>query len=579
MTVLKTENTLEKYTDGLTLDQVRAFETAKSGQSFFLTGNAGTGKSYVLRKILEYFEDHNQRFFVAAPTGIAAVNVGGITIHKLFGLTPKTDLLRAPEKSAVSDACQAFNHSRILIIDEISMCSAALFNYIMAILNRVKKQLGIEIQCIFVGDFSQLPPVVRKDSFEYQSMMNLYHGIYAFDTPAWKHWVTKEIVLKKVIRQDDPAFTNALNQIRMGDQQGLDFINQHATIGKRLSSKQAIDLCGTNKSADEINDLRISEIHEPLVSFTATIKGEHKDFKSSSQPSPERLTLKVGARVMVVANGMDENEQIEYYNGQLGTVEGFNVTGDNRCDIPIDELKGHGILKRDYSDYAYVKVRLDNGNLVHLTWHVWEIYDYEPDYTKQAEEVAQHTNSVVDALSKGDLKKLKLQPMKKTIKAYYVQIPLKLAYAITIHKSQGQTFDYVNLHPNIFSAGQLYVALSRVRSIDGLASTRKLTQRMVRIDEDVVSFYRNHEDESMSGNDVTEPNDADSQSKAPVNSSKNKEDSSDNQIKVTMDMLPLDTVALNVKMKRYDMLRWLNDDLSDEQFEKVKKLIKLAHQI
>lgn len=444
-------------------EQQQAYNTIMSGENVFLTGNAGVGKSYVLRQVIADLEYHGIMPYVAAPTGIAALNVNGITIHRLFKLRPTTNLFQAPVGKNLKVFYQLFNQAEnVLIIDEISMCSAALFSYVMKGVAKTMEKKHCHIQIILVGDFSQLPPVVRRGSLEDREMLNQYNGIFAFQSPIWNDLHFKNVILTDIVRQNEPDFTKALNQIRVGNPEGIDFINQNA-VAKPID--QAITLCGTNRTANSINSKKLAELDTKAFTFTATASPR---FPKNAKPTLDDLTIKVGARVMTVVN--NETEDNTYFNGSIGTVVSINPRGFHLGNTFIAP---EGTDQNKANHYPQITVHLDNGDFVTISWHTWEVYGYAQD-------------------GNGDMQRVKV--------GEFTQLPIKLAYAITIHKSQGQTYDAVNFDPQIFADGQLYVGLSRVKSIRGLHLIKPLTKYMVRTAKPVEEFIE-HELTSTSKND------------------------------------------------------------------------------
>lgn len=444
------------YKMPLNTEQQAAFDSIMNGESVFLTGEAGTGKSYVLNRVMEELDKQNINYAVAAPTGIAAVNIEGVTIHRLLSILPNTDLMghvtyRTKENLIFDPSC------RVLIVDEVSMCRADLFTYLMGAIRYAERKYNMTMQLIFVGDYSQLPPVVQRYDRNAGVMKSRFGSYFAFKTPSWHDRHLKVIALNKIIRQSDIDFTTALNQIRNGDPKGIDYINTHSA---RKPIEDAITITGTNNTANAINTNRLAELDANEYVFHAQIAGR---FNKSAYPTNEDLTLKVGAQVMIIANGHDDHTDEDYFNGQIGTLVAID-TGMKRATMRHPNEIG----KRDFdapfsvgSSALELVVMLNNGQRVHLTWHEWNMYSY----SKSGDEVDK--NSI----------------------ASFIQVPLKLAYAITIHKSQGQTYDAVNLRPEIFEAGQLYVALSRVRSLDKLYLSQRLTPSMVMTNHEVTDFY------------------------------------------------------------------------------------------
>ena len=200
----------------MTNEQQRVFDAAMQGKSFFLTGNAGTGKSYVLKKIIEAFDDADENVYVTAPTGIAAVNVHGVTVHSLLGIMPSTNLLSGLDRGHQIKARSLFDEDHhILIMDEVSMCGVDLFVYMMKMIEYAELQNGFDMQIILVGDFSQLPPVYKQEDISL--IEDKFGGLFAFNSLYWNEKRFQTFVLSKIIRQDNPAFTKALNQVRIGD--------------------------------------------------------------------------------------------------------------------------------------------------------------------------------------------------------------------------------------------------------------------------------------------------------------------------------------------------------------------------
>lgn len=484
----------------LTDEQVQVFDAAMTGQSFFLTGNAGTGKSYVLNQIIEAFKDQKENVYVTAPTGIAAVNVHGATVHSLLGITPSTNLLVPVDNDHRLKALQLFDEDHhILIMDEVSMCSVELFAYLMQMINYAEKYYHFDMQIILVGDFSQLPPVYENEAVPI--IKQKFGGLFAFDSNYWDGRHLQTFVLSKIIRQDNPAFTKALNQIRIGDSQGIHYINQNCA---KKPQDKAITLTGTNKIASRINSSRLSEIEGITFRFV----GERSSkFSQHAMPTDEELSLKIGARVMIVANTSGA------FNGEMGTVEGIVLDRqsyeDDKKVKSADDLARYRYLAKKAKqawqkskdkrilvqaqlasqliamahnrrieekssqdkvisvvypmDDVEVYVRSDEDHeLKVFGWHQWTSYKYAKEGRR----------------------------IKKQIAGTFVQLPLRLGYAITIHKSQGQTFTRCNLSPRIFADGQLYVALSRVTDVHNLYLTYPITKDMVKASKEVISFYQ-----------------------------------------------------------------------------------------
>lgn len=498
-------------------EQQAVFNKIMAGNSIFLTGNAGTGKSYLLNEVINQFKKQKKNFFVAAPTGIAAINVKGTTIHRLIGLTPRTDTTKDPTRAAYHRAEQLFTpKNNILIIDEISMCRVDIFSYLIKLIEHCELKFKFKMQLIIVGDFSQLSPFCGyNEKYLEKHLMTTYHGLYAFLSPQWQSRHLETCCLNHIVRQHDPNFVHALNQIRLGNPKGLDYINHRSNP---FPIKDAITLCGRKRTVESKNQIALSKLPGDEYTFMAYASPK---FSKSSQPSIPELNLKIGARVMITANGnqeQDDGRTVEYYNGQMATIKQIqykhnhrwitiNSTDNHTEDIKNEIKQSHGpvdkkILTKDTiepatreevkkqrakqaqkfdfqapkvsddgeigasQNHVIITLEDDAGHVFDITWQVWQEYTYK-------------------ANEKGIVKKTSI--------GAYCQLPLTLAYAITIHKSQGQTFDSANFAPEVWADGQLYVALSRVRSVDRFYLERPLKEGLVKASDIVTQFYRDNQ--------------------------------------------------------------------------------------
>lgn len=396
----------------LSEDQQRALEVLQSGESVFLTGKAGTGKSFVIKKFMEASADKN--IMVCAPTGIAAINVHGTTLHRAFDI-PVQVLTKTDYTFGPSDAVK---QAEVIIIDEVSMCRIDIFEYVMRTLrlNRLHPQI------ILVGDFAQLPPVVTPkdkdilEKFYADATYGLSEGV-PFLSEEWKSLNLRYAYLTTVHRQSDPGFLDALNAIRLGDSAGLNWFKSRV----KAQPKQSVCLCGTNKLAEKINMEKLVELDTEEFIFKTRKAGK---VLPADMNVPESLTVKVGARVVLLKN----DPKGYYQNGSLGTI------------TDITEIAGEPALI----------IELDNGRIVDIKQQTTDVLAYEID-----EDGNLVTNNV----------------------GSYTQFPLKIAYAITIHKSQGQTYDHVHVFPNCFAPGQLYVALSRATSPEALTLSGNIPKK------------------------------------------------------------------------------------------------------
>lgn len=388
----------------------------KTGKSVFLTGKAGTGKTTFLKQVVE---ESSKRVVVVAPTGIAAINAGGVTIHSFFQLPlhPFIPGIRIESKFAFSKEKRGIIKTLdILIIDEISMVRSDLLDAIDSVLRRFRnhsKPFG-GVQLLMIGDLQQLTPVVTDE--EAQLLSSYYSTPYFFGSRALAEVDYVTIELKEVYRQQDEKFLSILNAVRCGHPSAeiIKALNMRYIPGFVPSSDEGyIRLTTHNNIADNHNNLQLSLIDEPVHSFDAQISGTFPEY---SYPTEARLELKVGAQVMFVKN--DPSSQRRYYNGRIGIITDF------------------------YEDYILVQCPGDDEKIA-VEQLEWENCRYV---------INQHT-----------------QEMETEVQGIFRQYPLRLAWAITIHKSQGLTFDRAIIDAAAsFASGQVYVALSRCRTLEGL---------------------------------------------------------------------------------------------------------------
>ena len=428
------------------MEKDKIFETAErfvkwTGRSVFLTGKAGTGKTTFLRYMTETV---GKRFVVLAPTGVAAINAGGSTIHSFFQLPlcpylPDVKELvteyQMPEKyrSLKKERVKIIRTLDLLIIDEISMVRADLLDAVDMTLRRYRrndKPFG-GVQLLMIGDAQQLSPVVRENERHY--MAHVYPSPYFFHSKALQKLDYVTIELQKVHRQKDERFLEILNAIRENrtDQKILDSLNARVNAFSGNDEEEVIRLTTHNAQADEVNARKLAELPGEAYEFAADIDG---DFPENIYPADEVLTLKKGAQVMFIRN--DSNG--EYYNGKIGKIE---------------EIGPGGVVSVADSD----------GGLVTVAPVDWENSQYVLD--EETKEIRQ------------------------SIAGTFRQIPLRIAWAITIHKSQGLTFDKVIIDAGAaFAFGQVYVALSRCRSLEGISLDTPVRSSSIYSDMHVADF-------------------------------------------------------------------------------------------
>lgn len=437
----------------LTPDQQKALDAVNSGRNVFITGGAGTGKSYLLCAIVYSLMSAGKNVVVCAPTGIAAANVGGMTIHTTFSFNSSA-LIQPKRKKPIQRVTSPVKGADVIIIDEISMCRLDVFEAVIASIMKAESSSGIHKQIIVIGDFYQLPPVIDSGQFDRQILTDYYgpslgHG-YAFQTSAWNDCHFLPIVLTQIVRQSDPTFAYNLNLLRVGNTQCIPYFNTQSSPSEIPG---AVGIYAFNANVSAVNDAMIASLPGSEYINHTVLYGSITE--SDLRVLPEPLKLKIGARVMMTANELPDpyNRFISsantrhYYNGTVGTVTGIQA-----------DFKGQ---------ITYVKV--DTGPA--------QFYVYPEDFQL----FAYHYDSVKKVLSR-----IKV--------GGYRQFPMKLAYAVTMHKGQGQTVDAANIAPYCTNPGQCYVALSRVKDIRRMHLLQPLEASMIYVDPVVSAFYADLKD-------------------------------------------------------------------------------------
>jgi len=437
----------------LSKEQLALFEFLENEHDhIFVTGRAGTGKSTLLN---HFVNNTKKNVAVVAPTGVAAYNVGGQTIHSFFGMPRGILGVQPLHKHLFGRVRDALRSLDVLVIDEISMVSADLMDGMDTMLRSARgKNKGPfgGVQVVMFGDPYQLPPIGAKPHEEgYEFLKQNYRSDWFFDAKVWGESKLLRYELNENFRQHDDKFIEILNAIRDGSvtQEMLDTLNQ---AGNRYPENQdAIRLSGINAKVNNYNSSRLANTPGITKFFEANVPvGKLSDF-GTNPPADITLELKVGAQVMFIKND-DQNQAKEgayarrWVNGTIGH---------------IAEIVAHN----------HVKVEVDTEVFdVHLS--TWEKIKYQLD-----EVFDENTQRIKEVL------------VPETVAEFH-QLPLRLAWSVTVHKSQGMTYDEVviELGGNAFSAGQTYVALSRVRSLEGLYLTAPITLRDVMIDAHVQRF-------------------------------------------------------------------------------------------
>jgi len=422
----------------------------------FLTGKAGTGKTTFLRKLIQLT---HKKAMICAPTGIAAINAAGVTIHSLFQLpfgaffpdaagsiinqhitfnfnTPRT---MVKHLNMQGNKRRMIQELELLVIDEVSMLRADMLDAIDFSLRYIRRNKNVPfggVQLLFIGDLHQLPPVVKND--EWRVMAGFYKSIYFFDALALQNNPPVYIELDKIYRQDDSVFIDLLNNLRNNQitPQDTTLLQQHFIQNfKPAADENYITLTTHNNKADAINRERLTQLTSKSYFFDAKVTGE---FNEHAYPNDKSLELKVGAQIMFIKNDMTAEKR--YYNGKIGVVHHIEK-GVVEIELPEDKV------------------------VIQISPYTWENVKYK---------LNEATNEI-----------------EENVAGSFVQYPIKLAWAITVHKSQGLTFDKAIIDiGDAFAPGQAYVALSRLRSLKGLVLTSHLRESGLQQDQNIHYFSK-----------------------------------------------------------------------------------------
>lgn len=421
-------------------------------RSLFLTGKAGTGKSTFLRYVCANVK---KKSVVLAPTGISAINAGGSTLHSFFRL-PFHPLLPNDTQYSVrnirktlkynGEKCKILREVELIIIDEISMVRADIIDFIDKVLRIYSRNMREPFggkQLLLVGDIYQLEPVIKEE--ERQLLRPFYPTNFFFDAHVFREMRLISIELRNVYRQSDPVFIGILDHIRTGEIRPADLrlLNDRVrNADANDDGKMTITLSTRRDTVDFINEQQLSKLPGEPVKFFGEVKG---DFPESSLPTPVEMEIKPGAQVIFIKNDLERR----WVNGTIGVVEG------------IDEDNGTlYIITEDGNEYDVGRER----------WSNMRYRFNETEKKIEEEEIGS-----------------------------YVHFPIRLAWAITVHKSQGLTFKKVNIDftGGVFAGGQTYVALSRCSSLEGITLKKPVKHEDIFVRQEIRNFARNYNDKNM----------------------------------------------------------------------------------
>ena len=442
-------NLLNQYKDNPeALEVIRLINY--TNDSVFLTGKAGTGKSTLLKKITSQL---NRNFIIVAPTGIAAINVSGQTIHSFFRIAPRPYLPEDKDIEFIENKQEILKNLDLIVIDEVSMVRADVMNAIdLSLRKNLKSSKPFAgIQLLMIGDLFQLPPVIDSKKLNEVEILGNYQTPYFFSCKSFDRGFIYHIVeLQKVYRQSDEKFIHLLNAVRenvITSQDLLNLNNRYNPTYEPAPNSDEITLATTNQIVTDINVSKLSSISSSQYTFNALTTGTFETDRSTTKlPTDKILSLKVNAQVMFIKN--DTGEHRRWVNGSLGKVISIH---DSEITVYISSTRTtHQVERANWEDIEYV----------------WD---------KKEEKIEQK------------------------VVGTFTQFPIKLAWAVTIHKSQGQTFDktIINLGTGAFTTGQTYVALSRCTTFEGITLKTQVRKSDIKVDPKVQTFLNNKQHQNM----------------------------------------------------------------------------------
>ena len=479
----------------LTSGQKRALDSMLAGGNVFLTGEAGTGKSVVTEIFIEKSTRDRKSILITAPTGTAADNLHGETIHRCFG----ADIGIQKNNRVLSSRKDILRTADIVIIDEISMCRFDLFDYVArrilyenecrakdreftkirhtSVIQEGDKTYSVkqdDIQLIVLGDFYQLPPVITKDDMEEFKRLNPgidenFRG-YAFQSECWSKMNFESIMLTEVVRQSDSELAEILHKVRQASstaskKECIDWLMSRSSTFP-MPADDSIYLFGTNKKCKEINDKELLKLHSKEETYIAGCTGE---IEQGDKFAEDEIILKEGCKVMLTVN----DSSGRYVNGTIGRVVSLR-------DESIDVLKEDGKLI----------------TIEPLTKEITKPVVKEYEVERLVDEAVLDEDGLPKRDADGNVIMQKVTKMvTETEIAHekvgsFTQLPVRIAYAITIHKSQGKTFSKINLDPYVWDDGQFYTALSRCKAIEDVCILNPILPKYIKTSADVKKFMK-----------------------------------------------------------------------------------------
>lgn len=449
----------------------RGLDLISQGRSVLISGSAGTGKSTFIEMVKNSGAIDLSSTLIVAPTGTAAVNIGGTTIHKAFSLYPGTYYYQVAEGThkVAKDKFRVLKAVKTLIIDEISMVRSDLLDMVDVILKRAKRNsrpFG-GVQVILVGDMLQLPPIVQ--SAEKRMLKQHWGSPYFTSSKAYKKAKITQVNLTKPFRQNEQEFLDLLHMVRNGtiDQAHIDKLNKLCYDPDFTPDNNSVTLAAKRNTVERINNQGLRKLGQKVYEEKATYEGTAK---ANMFVGSDTLRFSLGARVMLIYN----DPEGAFVNGSLGTIiaykqeyyEGLKNTEVYKKHTSKVESQLEAKAKLDANTSpTIVSILLDNGSIVDVNKHTWEV--------KQPYEA----NGKIASKTVGTIR----------------QYPFILAWSMTVHKAQGKSIDnlHIELTGGMFAEGQFYVALSRGTNLKGITFSQPVTKRMIKVDPDLVEKFGN----------------------------------------------------------------------------------------